>query len=421
MKVKKVFPKILTLTLVISICSLFTQCLNNPISPPNSGSSRQLTLSERSLVESDNKFGFKLFQEIAQEENDKNIFISPLSVSMALGMTYNGADGDTKTAMENTLGLSGLTVQQINESYESLIKLLSNLDPKVKFQIANSIWYREMFPVKNEFLDINRRYFDAEVSGLDFDDPKTLDIINGWVNDKTNGKIETILDEPIHPLTMMFLINAIYFKGTWTYEFDPTKTMDDIFVSGDGSKVPCQMMVQENDFQYFENEAFQAIDLPYGDGEFRMTIFLPSFENDVDSLIAELNQENWNRWINSFHKQKLTLQMPKFTLEYEIELNDALKALGMDVAFQSCCADFTKMYNKEEVGLNLFISKVKHKTFVDVNEEGTEAAAVTSVEMRLESVGTFMRVDRPFMFAIREIGSETILFMGKIVEPVLSQ
>jgi serpin B len=314
-----------------------------------------------------------------------------------------------------------LTLQEVNESYKSLIELLTNLDPKVKFQIANSIWYREIFPVEDEFIDINNTYFDAEVSGLDFSAPNASNIINGWVDEKTNGKIKKIVDDPINPLTMMFLINAIYFKGIWTYEFDESHTTDDMFTLSDGSKKPCKMMTQEGEFQYFENDDFQAIDLPYGDGDFRMTIFLPRIEKDVNSLIGELNQENWNRWISSFHKRELTLQLPKFTLEYEVKLNDVLRALGMEIAFDSNLANFTKMYKKEQVGANLYISNVKHKTFVEVNEEGTEAAAVTSVEMTLTSVPIriLMRIDRPFIFAIRESRSGTILFIGKNIEPTL--
>ncbi|MBC8234168.1 serpin family protein [bacterium] len=410
----------LNFILMICTCLVFMQCINNPISP-NERDSSQLTLAEKGLVESDNKFGFKIFKEITKEEKDKNVFISPLSVAMALGMTYNGANGSTQEAMQKTLELSGLTIQEINESYKSLTELLTNLDPKVKFQIANSIWYRDIFPVEAEFIHINKTYFDAEVSGLDFSAPNASNIINGWVNEKTNGKIEKIVDDVINPLTVMFLINAIYFKGIWTYQFDESQTRDDIFTLPDGSKKPCKMMKQKNEFQYFENDAFQAIDLPYGDGDFRMTIFLPRMEKSVDSLVAELNQENWNRWINSFHKQELTLQLPKLTLEYEIKLNDVLKALGMEIAFNPDKADFTKMYKEEGVSANLYISKVKHKTFVEVNEEGTEAAAVTSVEMTFTAApfGLLMRVDRPFIFAIRENYSGTILFIGKIVEPTL--
>jgi len=418
MKTQNFLLNPLSFTLMICTGLVFMQCINNPISP-NERDPSQLTLAEKGLVESDNKFGFKLFKEITKEEKDKNVFISPLSVAMALGMTYNGANGSTQDAMQKTLELSGLTLQEVNESYKSLTELLTNLDPKVKFQIANSIWYRKIFPVEDEFIHINKTYFDAEVSGLDFSAPNASNIINGWVNEKTNGKIEKIVDDVINPLTMMFLINAIYFKGTWTYQFDESQTRDDFFTLPDGSKKPCKMMKQKKEFQYFENDAFQAIDLPYGDGDFRMTIFLPRMEKSVDSLVAELNQENWNRWMNSFHKQELTLQFPKFTLEYEIELNDVLKASGMEIAFNPSQADFTKMYKEEDIFENLYISKVKHKTFIEVNEEGTEAAAVTSVEVRATSIGFFMRVDRPFIFAIRENHSNTILFVGKIVEPTL--
>jgi len=187
----------LSFTLVICIWFGFMQCTTNPVLS-NDRALSQLTMAEKSLVKSDNKFGFKLFKEIINEEKNKNVFVSPLSVSMALSMTYNGANGSTKEAMQKTLELSGLTLKEVNESYKSLIELLTNLDPEVKFQIANSIWYREIFPVEDEFIDINKTYFDAQVSGLDFSVPEASNIINGWVNEKTNGKIEEIVDDVIN-------------------------------------------------------------------------------------------------------------------------------------------------------------------------------------------------------------------------------
>jgi serine protease inhibitor len=214
----------------------------------------------------------------------------------------------------------------------------------------------------------------------------------------------------------MFLINAIYFKGIWTYQFDKKLTKDDWFTLPDSSKKPCKMMTQDGEFQYFENADFQAIDLPYGNGDFSMTIFLPHSQKDIDSLIAEFNQDNWNKWINSFYKHEVMIEFPKFTLEYELILNNTLKALGMEIAFNPDLADFTKMYKGPE---SLFISQVKHKTFVQVDEEGTEAAAVTSVEIAMTSAPPWMRVDRPFVFVIRENKSQTILFIGKIVEPTI--
>ncbi len=390
----------------------FYNCDNNPVSPE----ARDLTVAEKQLVESDNKFGFTLFNEIIKEEKDKNVFISPLSVSMALGMTLNGADGDTKAAMEQTLELAGLTTEEINQSYKSLIELLTQLDPKVIFQIANSIWYRQGYTFEDEFINRNKTYFNALVQDLDFNDPNSVDIINGWVNDNTNGKIEKIINN-IDPANVMFLINAIYFKGAWTYEFDKELTQDDWFTLQDGSRKSCKMMMQTSEFDYLENDDFQAIELPYGDGQFRMMVFLPKPAKNIDSLIADLSDQNWNSWLNSFSKDSVILQLPKFKLEYDITLNDILSALGMGVAF-SGQADFTRMFKSG----GLFISYVKHKTFVEVNEEGTEAAAITVVAMNDSAGGPeikFIRVDRPFVFVIRENHSQTILFMGKIVEPVL--
>ncbi|MDZ7292633.1 MAG: serpin family protein, partial [candidate division KSB1 bacterium] len=349
---------------------------------------------------------------------DKNVFISPLSVAMALGMTYNGANGSTEAAMRATLEFGDLSSQEINASYKSLIELLSQIDPKVQFLLANSIWYRQEYTFEPEFINLNRTYFNAMVRGLNFNDPSAAKTINQWVEQNTKGKIKEIVDNPIDPATVMFLINAIYFKGIWTYQFDPQQTRDDWFTLLNGAQKSCKMMNLKADLKYFGNDRFQAVDLPYGDAGFSMMILLPGPQTNIDSLIAQFDQENWQRWMRSFSKQTVNLSLPKFTLEYDLTLNEVLKALGMGIAF-SAQADFTRMRKIRD----LFISKVKHKTFVEVNEEGTEAAAVTSVEMALTSTGgsreIWMRVERPFVFVIHENHSQTILFMGKIVEPVL--
>ncbi|MFC1725516.1 serpin family protein [candidate division KSB1 bacterium] len=379
------------------------------------GLPRELTSSEISLITSGNQFSFNIFKETVNAEQDKNIFISPLSISMALGMTYNGAGGTTEEAMKTTLGFDNMTVPEINSSYKSLLDLLLDLDEDVIMQIANSIWIRENFPVEQEFIDLNSTYFDAEVTELDFSLAEAIEIINGWVNENTNGKIEEIIDQ-IDPLTVMFLINALYFKGTWTYEFDPQETKDDDFYLEDGTAKTCRMMNLEGELDYYDNMMFQAVELPYGAGNYCMTVVLPREGTQIDDLISQLNDETWNSWINSFSSTNVDLYLPKFKLEYEILLNDILSSLGMGIAFTGG-ADFTKINPVEQ----LFISKVKHKTFVDVNEEGTEAAAVTVVEMQLTSapVSTTMKVDRPFIFVIRESNSGTMLFMGKITEPSL--
>ena len=407
--------KLSNLLIVTITCMAFMQCSDSSINP-DVGIIRDLTSSEVKLKESSNQFGMKLFRKIVENEQNKNIFISPLSVSMALGMTYNGADSTTLEAMHETLEYGDLNINEVNESYQSLIKLLTELDPKVIFDIANSIWYREGFSVENDFLNINQTYFNAVVRALDFNSDDAADIINAWVDENTKGKIKEIVGKPIDPLTVMFLINAIYFKGTWTYEFDEENTRDDTFFLPDGSEKECKMMSHKNDHNYFENEQFQAIDLPYGNAEFSMTIFLPKPGINIDSLIAQFSNDSWNSWISSFSSQEVNLYLPKFKMEYEISLNNVLCALGMSIAFDPGRADFTKINSDG----NLYISNVKHKTFVKVNEEGTEAAAVTSVEITLTSIGSSitMHINRPFVFAIRENHSGTILFIGKIVEPI---
>ncbi len=405
---------ILLVPLLVAIALM--QCTTrNPVSTDQE-ESQGSTSYARGLVESDNRFGIKLFKEIVKEEGDANIFISPLSVSVALGMTYNGANGATKEAMEKALELSGLTLEEINQSYNNLINLLTQLDPKVQFDIANSIWYRDIWTPEKEFLDLCAQYFYAQVTRMDFGAPEAADIINAWVEENTNGKIKDIVKKPIDPLIVMFLINAIYFKGSWTYQFDEELTEDDWFYLADGSTVPCEMMQQRALHKYYANDLFDAVDLPYGDGDFSMTIFLPHRDRHVDEIVAQLSQENYDVWISSlsFPEDSFDIYIPKFKLEYEVKLNKVLQALGMGIAF-SPGADFSKMYQ----GGGVWIDEVKHKTFVEVNEEGTEAAAVTVVVMTCSWPPTYsgFRADRPFVFVIRESDSGSILFIGKIVDP----
>jgi len=397
---------------LLTFCALSFRCMRDFSVLPIETPVRELTQIEKQLVESNNAFGLTLFRETVRQEEQKNIFLSPLSVAMALGMAYNGASGSTEEAMRNTLEFGNLTTQEINESFKSTMALLSDLDPNVRFQIANSIWYRLGFDVRQDFIDVNRTYFDAEVRGLDFSSPDAVNIINRWVDENTHGKIKEIIDA-IDPFAVMFLMNAIYFKGDWTFQFDKKLTTDDWFYKPDGSPVSCRMMTQEGSFHYFETDDFQAIDLPYGDGKFSMTVFLPKAGKSLDAWISQLTPENWAEWIGSFSKKNLTLFLPKFRLEYEITLNDVLTALGMGIAFDPNQADFSRINNE----VDLYINKVKHKTFVEVDEEGTESAAVTSVEIWITSAGEVMRVDRPFVFVIREHHSNAILFVGKIVEP----
>jgi len=367
-----------------------------------------------SVVTANTQFGFNLFDEIRKTEQDKNIFISPFSVSVALAMTLNGAAGETERAMTNTLQLQGLDSQAINGGYAGLRQTLLTSDPKVTLTIANSLWARQGMSFKQDFLQRNIRFFGAEISTLDFNDPSASKTINQWVDTNTNGKIQKIVDDIINPNAVLFLINAIYFKGTWQREFDPSRTQDDSFYLANGDVKQVPMMRQQRRYPYYRGENFQAISLAYGDGEMSMYIFLPDRESHLNSFLGNLNAERWEHWMSQFHGQDVSLVMPKFKLEYETLLGSPLASLGMDIAFTTD-ANFSRMASAP-----LYIERVVHKTFVEVNEEGTEAAGVTSVEIGITSVPPPpipFTIDRPFFLAIRDSQTKTVLFMGVIVDP----
>ncbi len=381
----------------------------------------ELTKSGEKLVEADNNFAFSIFNAVNQlEEEDRNMCISPLSISLALTMTYNGAEGETKTAMENTLKLAGLTTEEINGSSKSLVDALLTLDSKIVLQIANSIWYREDLTFNQDFLNVNQNYFNAVVHPLDFADPGASDEINQWVNDNTKGKIPEIIDG-IPGDAIMYLINAIYFKGQWKYQFEEESTHNKSFWLSDGSQVQVPMMVQEAALNYYIDNQLQAIELPYGDGEFSMMVLLPAQSVELDDWIENLTIDEWNRIVSNMSSQRnVKLYLPKFKFTYENILNDALKSEGMGIAFMPG-ADFTGIYPDPRI----VITRVIHKTFIEVNEEGTEAAAATAVEVGYTSVDpdqpiTFV-IDRPFVTVIRENSTGAVLFMGKIVNPLLNE
>lgn len=376
------------------------------------GLPRELTTGERKIIAAGNTFSLALFRQINAAQRDSNVFISPLSASMSLGMTLNGAANATYDSMRTTLGFGDATQQEINEGYRSLIGLLRGLDPATDFRIANSIWSRNGFPFEPSFFNAGRTYFDAEVRSLDFDDPASLNTINGWVNRATDEKIPKILDE-ILPEHVMFLINAIYFKGNWQYTFDRAKTQDAPFMALSGTARPVPLMHQRATLRHLQDARFQAVDLLYGNGAFAMTVILPTEGADVNALAGSLNDAEWARLLDGFRDKEVDLSLPKFKLEYERTMNDDLAALGMGIAFRPRVADFTRM---SPAGRELYIAFVKQKTYVDVYEEGTEAAAVTVVGIGITSAPVLvsMRVDRPFIFAIRERFSNTILFVGKI-------
>lgn len=395
---------------------LFFQCKKENVLPPQTvdfSCADQPTVCD--LTAANGNFAIDIFKKINSEEpSDKNIFISPFSISTALTMTANGAADQTLEKMRNTLKINDLELASVNASYKTLLETLPNLDANTKLKIANSIWPQVDFPVLPGFLQTNSTNFDSEVIPVDFKNATpVIAQVNGWVKDKTEGLIpETLTSLPDN--LVMLLINAIYFKGTWRTEFDPEDTHQADFFAPSGA-VPVDMMhIQESDFAYFQNGLFQAIDLPYGDSIYSMSVFLPSENHTVNDIIAEMNPAAYNMWLSSFYKQPVELFLPKFKMGYDIRLKKTLSDMGMAVAF-SDNADFSKI----STAGHLAIGDVIHKAVVEVSEKGTEAAAVTVVEIINTSIPVtpIVNVNRPFLFVIRDNKTKCILFMGKIVNP----
>ncbi|HEY9743997.1 MAG TPA: serpin family protein [Coleofasciculaceae cyanobacterium] len=368
------------------------------------------------LVDANTKFGFKLFSEILKQDSKRNVFVSPTSVAIALSMTYNGASGETQEAMAKALELQGMSLQDVNQANQVLKTTLENADPDVQLSIANSLWARKGVSFKPDFMQRNQEFYKAKVTELDFTKPDATSTINSWVKENTRGKIDQIVQQ-LKPDDVLFLINAIYFKGNWTKKFDKSQTTERPFYLADGTQKQHPMMSQSSRYRYFENDAFQAAMLPYGKGRLSLYVFLPKKNTSLNTFQQQLSAENWQQWMNQFGMRQGTIQLPRFKFDYDIQLNTALKALGMESAFSDSQADFSNMTSE-----SVKIDQVKHKTFVEVNEEGTEAAAATSVGMvttsaRMPEEPFQMVVDRPFFCAIRDNQTGTVLFMGSIKEP----
>ncbi|NET45827.1 serpin family protein [Okeania sp. SIO2B3] len=368
------------------------------------------------LVSANNKFAFQLFSEIHKSQANENIFISPISIAIALSMTYNGAREETQTAMAKTLNFQGMSLEEINQTNQELGILLDSLNSDIKLNISNSIWTKIGIPFEQNFLQINQDIYQSQVREIDFENPQSPEIINNWIKDNTKGKIDRII-ETLDRDSVMVLLNAIYFQGNWQKEFDNFSTLDRPFYLSNGIEKQHPTMLDLSQYSYYENQTFQAISLPYGEGRVSMYVFLPKEEIELEKFYQTLNQENWENWMLKFESQGVTLTLPKFINEYEITLNDILKTLGMKIAFDRKKADFSGM---SSIPPELYIDEIKHKTFVEVNETGTEAAAATSIVMAVASsmmISLNMFVNRPFFFAIRDNNSGTILFMGEITNP----
>ncbi len=385
-------------------------------SRPSSAPERRIPVNQ-ALTKATTQFGFRVLKQLADEYEGKNVFISPTSISIALCMTYNGAAGETKRAMAKVLELNSLSLQEINSASKNLLENMQAPGKGVTIHFANSLWARKDIEFKPAFIDTNRRYYRAKVSVLDFASPETPKTINKWVDVQTHGRIKDIV-KLIDANTVLFLVNAIYFNGMWQVKFDPKDTHPAEFFLPNGFTKTVRMMYRRGRIKYLPGEGFAAVKLPYGEGRFSMYIFLPSKDSSLREFCNKLEVGTWNKWMKSFHSVECDLSMPKFRIEYEAELTEALSALGMAIAFDTNRADFRNMLPFSPPS-NAYINSVLHKTFVEVSEKGTEAAGATKVEITLSIAepAVSFTVDRPFFCAITDDFTGAVLFAGLIYEP----
>ena len=401
---------------VVAAAFVFTGCDHNAVEPQLTQLPRALTATESQLVDADNAFAFRLLGAALRGDSAAgNVFLSPLSASMALGMALNGAAGATADSMRTALGYSSLSLADIDAGYRSLIALLSGLDASVTWDLANSVWYRQDYVFRQSFLDTTRVYFSAAVTPLDFTAANAGAAINRWVSDRTQGRIQTIVPDALPSDAIMYLVNAIYFKGAWTTRFDPARTQPGSFAAPSGPvSVP---MMHADDVPVrlgASGNGVLMVDLPYARGAYAMTIVLPPVGASVDSLAQGLTQQQWDAWTGALGDVSTSVEMPKFTVRYGTALDDALRALGMGIAFcDSMQFDFTGL----DPSGRACLTGVRHEAFVQVDEAGTEASAATSVGVGVTVAPQTILIDRPFLFAIRERLSGTILFLGVIRDP----
>jgi serine protease inhibitor len=383
---------------------------------------RALTQGEIEAVSASNDFSFRLLSEVRGDATSgANVFLSPFSVSVTLGMAANGARDGTLEEIQAALGLEHLTRQEMNEAYQGLHDLLGSLDPRVALTVANSAWLRDGFPFRPGFVERLETYFHADGRPLDVFDPASVDIVNGWVSDRTNGRIVDIVDR-IDRDDVLLLINAVHFDGQWRSRFERSQNRHLPFYREDGSTVRRLFMWQEEkEARWGQGEGVVIADLPYGGGAFSMTVVLP-MSSSLTELLDELTLERWNRWMMAMDlfggMGTMPVGLPRFELEWGAALDGVLDRMGMTLAFDRYQADFRDMHTAPE---QVYIDRVVHRSLLRVDEEGTEAAGVTvAVAQFLNGVPiepTPLVVDRPFLVAIRERLSGVILFLGAVYDP----
>jgi serine protease inhibitor len=412
---KKQYVKTLAV-LLVAISLFFLACKKEPVETlPVDPVPINLTTDQVSVIASENSFALDIFRKIVENSAEsENVIISPLSISSALSMTLNGSGGSTRTAMLEALRMKGLTSDIINNSYRDLTNALLTVDKRVLISIANSVWIENNFVVKKPFTDILTNYYIADYRSFNISDPLVPKQVNSWVEGKTNGLIKNMIDK-LDPNTVMLLANAIYFKGKWNSQFDKEKTVQGSFYKPSGTIVQVPVMKQTSDFKIYIGEGFTLAEFPYGQGNFVMDVIVPDNNNGIKNTLSLINDNSLKVWISQMSERKTELSFPRFKYGYKKELKDILSDMGMGLAFTEN-ADFSNISD-----LPTLISFVLHQAFIETNEEGTEAAAATIVGIGVTSMpaGPFvLNINHSFLYIIRETTTNSILFMGKVADPL---
>ncbi len=408
----------LALVMVAGTTGQMTSCEEKPaMTLPTDPVEIELTLKQKEVVASANSFAFDLFSPVvAGEEPGTNIMISPFSITSALSMTLNGAAGGTFDAVKSALRYGGKSLEEINDTYRRLVTVMVPVDERVVMEIANSVWAENNFPVKKEFTDALREWYLAEARNFDVSDPRSVNIINGWIEEKTHDRIQKMLSSLDRDLVML-LINAVYFTGKWKHQFDAKLTDERPFYTSPGNPVNVPVMYQKQKFAVARPEGVTLVELPYGQGNYTMVVALPEVGTSPAEIVTGLDAVRWEEWMEglSYGQTEVELYMPKFKYEYKRKLNDDLISLGMGPAFVPGTADFSRISDVE-----VFISFVLHQTFIENKEEGTEAAAATVIGFTRTSLPPepeVIDINRPFLYFIRETTTGTIVFMGLVADP----
>lgn len=403
---------VLSIALVASQFTLHTGGKRNS-SKPLRPESFPTSAVNGALTEAHNDFGFKLYRQLQKESESQNIFISPTSIATAFGMLYNGAVDPVRSEFDEVLEFKNVPDESFNSANQSLIWNLATKDKSAELDIANSIWIKNNFQVQPDFITSNAQHFDAVIKNAPFT-AQTVKDINQWCSDKTSGKIKAPLGK-LTPLDIMVLVNAVYFKGLWQNPFDAKFTQPSNFTLMDSTQIKVPLMMREGSYHFVENDELQAVRLPFGDGKMAMSFILP--KKGLNSFQKSISPESFVKLQTEMRAQEVNLQVPRFKIKMKFDLIPSLKSLGMKNAFQE-----TMGFSSINPDVRIGISQVIHDTFLEVKEDGAEAAAVTVIalatEMALMEEVPSMKIDRPFFCAISNVETGNIVFLGSIFNPV---